>query len=129
MDGTWDEPISHNMSSSTIWLFVATALLNPCHADTAQETEDRARWPLIYAAGEGDSTKVAELIAAGTDCMQRSKDGETALHVSAVRGNLDTVRHLLKCGAEVDARTPRGGTLYMTPLMWAICEEGEERQY
>ena len=94
------------------------ALLGACCAD---EAEDRARWPLIYAAGEGDSTKVAELIASGTDVMQRSKDGETALHVSTVRGDLETVRLLLKAGADVNARTPRGSTLFMTPLQWTIC--------
>ena len=85
------------------------------------DDEARKKWPLIYAAGEGDSTKVAELIASGTDVMQRSKDGETALHVSTVRGDLETVRLLLKAGADVNARTPRGSTLFMTPLQWTIC--------
>ena len=105
-------------------LVIVALLCSACRADEAQEAEDRARWPLIYAAGEGDSTAVAELIAAGTDVMQRSKDGETALHVSAVRGNIETVRLLLQAGAEVDARTPKGSTLFMTPLMWAICVKG-----
>ena len=105
-------------------LVIVALLCSACRADEAQEAEDRARWPLIYAAGEGDSTAVADLLSAGTDVMQRSKDGETALHVSAVRGNIETVRLLLQAGAEVDARTPKGSTLFMTPIMWAICAKG-----
>ena len=49
----------------------------------------------------------------------RSKDGESALHVNAIKGDGETTKVLLAYGAEVDARTPRGPTLQMTPLMWA----------
>ena len=74
---------------------------------------------LIWAAGDGDATRVRELLAAGAPTSARSKDGESALHVSAIKGDLETVRQLIAAGAEVDARTPPGVTLYMTPSQWA----------
>ena len=80
---------------------------------------DRASFPLIFAAGEGDGDEVERLLDAGVDVGQRSKDGETALHTAAIRGDLRTLRALLAAGAEVDARTPPGATIYMTPSMWA----------
>eukprot|EP00967_Tisochrysis_lutea_P110043 scaffold171686_cov30-Tisochrysis_lutea.AAC.3 len=81
---------------------------------------DRARWPLIYAAGEGDAETVRKLLAAGHPVDERSKDGESALHVAGIRGDIATVRLLLDGGADVNARTPPGITLSMTPLHWAI---------
>ena len=89
-------------------------------ASAASDAEDRERWPLIYAAGEGDADAVEQLLSDGADVAQRSQDGETALHVAAIRGNLRTVRALLTAGAEPDARTPPGRTIYMTPSMWAV---------
>ena len=86
----------------------------------AADEEDRQRWPLIFAAGDGDSATVEKLLASGVDVAQRSKDGESALHVAAIKGDLATVRALIDAGAEVDARTPQGSTIYMTPSMWAI---------
>jgi len=82
--------------------------------------DDRERWPLIFAAGEGDAKTVKSLLDSGVDVHQRSKDGESALHVAAIRGSLETAQHLLRAGALVDARTPRGSTLHMTPTMWAL---------
>ena len=98
----------------------ATALVLCAVAALAEDEEDRERWPLIFAAGEGDAATVSALLAAGVDVHQRSKDGETALHVAAIRGSNETVQALLKAGAEVDARTPTGATIYMTPSMWAV---------
>lgn len=86
----------------------------------ADDVGDRQQWPLIYAAGEGDAVTVKKLLAEGVSVKQRSPDGESALHVAAIRGNLPTVRALLDAGAEVDARTPPGATIYMTPSMWAV---------
>jgi regulation of enolase protein 1 (concanavalin A-like superfamily) len=91
--------------------FIAAAL--------ASDSEDREKWPLIFAAGDGDSDAVASLLAGGADVHQRSKDGETALHVAAIKGTESVVRALLDAGSEVDARTPKGSTIYMTPTMWA----------
>ena len=82
--------------------------------------EAREQWPLIYAAGEGDADEVNQLLEAGVSVHQLSKDGESALHVAAIKGDTHVTRALLWAGAEVDARTPRGATLYMTPSMWAV---------
>ena len=90
-----------------------------CGALGDEDDEARNTWPLIYAAGEGDGATVEALLAAGVDVAQRSKDGETALHVAAIKGDIRTTRALLLAGAEVDARTPPGPTIYMTPTMWA----------
>ena len=94
-------------------------LVASCVALDEDEAAYKAKIPLIFAAGEGDGAAVESLLAGGADVMQRSKDGETALHVAAVRGDLRTVRALLAAGAEVDARTPPGSTIFMTPSMWA----------
>jgi hypothetical protein len=50
--------------------------------DSAAETTDyadRERWPLIFAAGEGDVEQVRSLLKSGVDVGQLSKDGESAL--------------------------------------------------
>ena len=96
-------------------IVLLTALISLCGADEAED-----RWPLIFAAGEGDAAAVERLLAAGADVHQLSADGETALHVSAIKGDLRTAQLLLDAGAEVDARTPRGSTIYMTPTMWTV---------
>ena len=90
-------------------------LLSLCGADEAAD-----RWPLIFAAGEGDAAAVERLLAAGADVHQLSADGETALHVTAIKGDLRTARLLLDAGADVNARTPRGSTIWMTPAMWTV---------
>jgi ankyrin repeat protein len=87
------------------------------HGD--DDGDDRTRWPLIFAAGEGNGQEVERLLASGADVGEKSKDGETALHVAAIRGDLRTLTALLAAGAEVDARTPPGSTIFMTPTMWA----------
>ena len=96
------------------WLLLFTAVA------AADEAADRERWPLIYAAGEGDAARVHELLDAGHGTSERSADGETALHVAGIKGDEATVRALINGGADVNARTPRGSTLQMTPLHWAV---------
>lgn len=78
----------------------------------------RKRWPLIYAAGENDITEVRKLIDQGADINEISKDGESVLHVAAIKGGSATTLALLKAGANPNARTPPGSTMSMTPLMW-----------
>ena len=95
-------------------------LLALCASAATASATDEQRWPLIFAAGEGDAEQVKSLLASGVDVHQRSKDGETALHVVSIKGSLATARALLSAGASVDARTPRGSTIYMTPSMWAL---------
>ena len=78
-------------------IVLLTALISLCGADEAED-----RWPLIFAAGEGDAAAVERLLAAGADVHQLSADGETALHVSAIKGDLRTAQLLLDAGADVE---------------------------
>ena len=105
------------MPASRMTLLLAVAVA--AATDASDPDADRLKWPVIFAAGEGDAETLRSVLAAGADVHERSRDGETALHVSAIRGSLETVRALLDAGAEVDARTPVGSTIYMTPSMWA----------
>ena len=52
--------------------------------------------------------------------MERSPHGETPLHVAGIKGDLDTIRILLKAGADPNARTAGGQYLKMTPLAWYV---------
>ena len=83
----------------------------------AQE-EDELKYPLLYAAGEGDAVRVRELLAQGADPNKElSPHGETPLHTAAIKGDPTVTSLLLEAGAVVDARTPPGGGISMTPLM------------
>ena len=106
------------MKLPSLLLATALTIATVCGSDDSELT-DQERWPLIFAAGEGDHSLVKKLLDLGYDVDGRSKDGETALHVAAIRGHIPTLQALLAAGAEVDARTPKGGTIYMTPSMWA----------
>uniref|UniRef100_A0A7S0ZVA1 Uncharacterized protein n=1 Tax=Noctiluca scintillans TaxID=2966 RepID=A0A7S0ZVA1_NOCSC len=81
---------------------------------------DRDTLPLIWAAGEGASEQVQELLDAGHSVSERTADGESTLHVAAIQGDIATVRALLAARADVNARTNKGKMLSMTPLHWAI---------
>ena len=79
----------------------------------------RERYPLIYAAGEADHSTLKALIAQGADVNVRSADGETALHLNAIKGDSFTTKLLLAAGAEVDARTPEAPTRkHKGPMRW-----------
>lgn len=52
------------------------------------------------------------------DVMARSSDGDTPLHVAALRGDCYGIRLLLAAGAEVDAI----GDMGCTPLYFAVME-------
>ena len=84
----------------------------------AQPEEDELKYPLLYAAGEGDAERVRELLAQGADPNKElSPHGETPLHTAAIKGDPTVTSLLLNAGAVVDARTPPGGGISMTPLM------------
>ena len=113
-----------------LWLGIA-AVSGIAEAAGEEFTHEQAaaRWPLIYAAGEGDARAVRSLLSGGDVralLEQRSKDGESALHTAAIKGDPDTVKELLKAGHEVDPRTPPGAGISMTPLHWATFHGHEE---
>ena len=68
--------------------------------------------PLHWAAIEGDTAKVQEVLEAGAD-VNATEDlfgGERALHWAAYTGRPAVVRALIAAGAEIDARDDSGET-------------------
>ena len=80
------------MRASRLTLLLAVAVA--AASDASDPDADRLKWPVIFAAGEGDAETLRSLLAAGANVHERSRDGETALHVSAIKGSLEAVRAL-----------------------------------
>ena len=76
--------------------------------------------PLVFAAGDGNTTEVERLLALGQDVMERSPAGETPLHTAAISGKPVIVKMLLDAGADPDARTMGREYLKMTPAHWMV---------
>ena len=76
--------------------------------------------PLVFAAGDGNTTEVERLLALGQDVMQRSPAGETPLHTAGISGKPVIVKMLLDAGADPDARTMGREYLKMTPAHWMV---------
>jgi len=57
---------------------------------------------LTYAAAQGDRATIDAFLGTGLAVNAQGKIG-TALHAAAIRGQLDTMRYLLKKGADVNA--------------------------
>jgi ankyrin repeat protein len=78
---------------------------------------DRAgRTPLHYAALDGDSGRVRQLLGSGLIADARDDNGMTPLHFAAQSNGADAAAVLLKAGATVDTRD----TLGNTPLFTAV---------
>ena len=69
-----------------------------------RELKMKQSLPLIFAAGEGDFLEVQRLLEQGADIGQVTSAGETALHVSGIKGDPRVVDLLIKNGADVNAR-------------------------
>ena len=105
-------------------------LLLELGADVDLACKEGKSWtPLMYAHDNPELLR--ELLAAGAKVNARSSSdwslgpfggmalrpgGETALHLAAATGNVDSVRTLLRAGAEVEAKAGDGGA----PLDYAI---------
>lgn len=78
--------------------------------------DEHGRAPLHYAASDGDSSRVEDLLRATADPNARDDDGWTALHLAAQAKSASCVRALLAAGARVDLRDSHGNT----PLWRAV---------
>lgn len=71
---------------------------------------------LHSATDRGDLVGITRILQASPDCVDaRNARGRTSLHVAAMKGRNDIVKHLLQYGADVNARS---GWRY-TPLIFA----------
>ena len=71
-------------------------------ADVKAKDDDRGQTALMWAAAEGNTTAVELLIGFGADIHAVSKGGFTPLLFAVREGKEDTVRALLKAGANVN---------------------------
>ncbi|MCA2917208.1 MAG: ankyrin repeat domain-containing protein [Microcystis sp. M015S1] len=67
----------------------------------------------IDAITKGDMVRLDLYARATYDINEPLSDGISPLHVAAIQGTPDAVRFLVRCGANVNARTKRG-----TPVLW-----------
>uniref|UniRef100_A0A7S0RPP2 Ankyrin repeat domain-containing protein n=1 Tax=Pyramimonas obovata TaxID=1411642 RepID=A0A7S0RPP2_9CHLO len=81
---------------------------------------------LMFAAGEGNSKLVEDFLASGADVNHRNEYGETPLHVSAIKGDLDTIKAILAAGAKVNAQANAGSPIKQTPLHWMVYPDHKE---
>ncbi|MFF4413921.1 ankyrin repeat domain-containing protein [Streptosporangium sp. NPDC001559] len=77
---------------------------------SGDSTDRKGRSELHYAALEGDSGRVSELLASGFDPNLADGDGFTPLHMAVQEWRLGAARVLLENGAEVDSVTRHGNT-------------------
>ncbi len=66
--------------------------------------------PLAFAALEGQTAMVEELLERGAKLEAPNRDGSSALHSAAFMGRVETVRFLLDNGANVNALNHNGET-------------------
>ena len=84
-------------------------------ADT-KVTATMARYPLHWAAAQGETEIAAALMDSGLDVNSLTYAEWTPLHWAAREGHTETVKLLLDRGAQVDAQCKTG----WTPLHWAV---------
>ena len=65
---------------------------------------------MVYAAGEGHTDIVRQLLAKGVDINAVYENNLTALMWAAGQGKTETVKVLLEAGARVDLKDNRGKT-------------------
>ena len=71
------------------------------------------------AAGYARLDDVVRLLSKHPETARHaSPEGETPLHVSCIRGDVQVVEALIAAGADLDARAHGDKNLKMTPLSW-----------
>ena len=76
------------------------------------------RTPLHYAAGWGNATIVATLLAAGADVSAKGNYGDTPLHYAIRWGYTTIAATLLAAGADAYAKNNHGDTPLHTASFW-----------
>jgi hypothetical protein len=94
------------------------------HPALLDELSDVEAAAIITAAESSDVSAVRLMLDLGFPVGVRGGDqGETALHAAAYAGSADTVRVLLDCGGNIEARDSRWNS---RPLDWALVGSGEQ---
>jgi ankyrin repeat protein len=91
----------------------AVHLLLVNHADPNAPLDRRGTHPLSplqYAAREGDSTIVNQLLSAGAHINDKGTTGRSPLHYAALNNHLDVIPLLIEKGADVNARDEEGAS-------------------
>jgi ankyrin repeat protein len=91
----------------------AVHLLLVNHADPNAPLDRRGTHPLSplqYAAREGDSAIVNQLLSAGAHINDKGATGRSPLHYAALDTHLDVIRLLIEKGADVNARDEEGAS-------------------
>ena len=74
---------------------------------------------MLTAAKYGNITHIKKLLQQGMKVDQtRERNGDTALHVAVRYGQLDTIKFLLKNGADINAQNMYGGKPIHKALRW-----------
>ena len=75
------------------------------------------RQPLMWAASSGSADAITSLANANANCQAVDKDGLTALHCAASRGNYACIETIVGlCGSDIDVQDHNGST----PLFYAV---------
>ena len=79
---------------------------------------DRKRWPLAWAAAQGDLATIARLIEAGADPNEKNTDwfDAQAIGWAASFGHLEAVKLLIKLGADETCENKSGNTVLTDAL-------------
>lgn len=73
---------------------------------------------LLHAAECGDLYKLNEAIASGVDLNIKDKNGNTALMLAVIAGNLDCTECLLAAGADANAHDFEGYSVLMLAALF-----------
>lgn len=103
-----------------LYVFGARCVDASASGESEEIANERARLPLLYAAGEGDAAAVREILSRNPSACEeeRSAHGETPLHTAAILAEPEVVDALLLAGCDVNARTLGGTTLRMSVMHW-----------
>lgn len=76
----------------------------------------------VDAMTRGDMARLELHVRATYDINAPLADGISPLHIAAIQGTPDAIRYLVKCGADVNARTKRGA-----PVLWFARDRPEAK--